>query len=748
MTVRHPRAGSPTEPRRPSAHGLGVETALRGSDSCTLVKRGSCYGSGMPDFDSPQRARGEESAARVEVAARAEAVAPAGAAPAWPLGRTPVLADPPAQRRRLSAGQVLALQRAVGNRAVTGVVLPVAQRVAIKDPAMSETLYNSETAATGQATAGKYGLSPKYAMVRNGDTGVTVTVRIKFLNQLRNTVDPTAANAPAGTPSLGTLLGSPTEIPASDTRRAWAKETAEGAVKNWNGRLALVSEQRFPRKGPIVPKYLPVTFTSVAVFGLNEHADNQVIIHPSSIVAGSPGQPIDAGNWYLSKGNYSGDDKVIAAHEYGHLIGIADEYSQSNAQLNALIHQAAPKSAPSAKAPLDRATVERMVLSSLKQPLYDQLAGAMPAIAQGIRAQRPLVKKTMATAARTGVVDAGIRDSLRSQLAAASDAKVAANVPVVVATDTTKNFRDVADSSAGVEAGFSVAALTSQLQDAYWQALLGAQGAAVAVASFGDVSIDVASSVGNTTASGGANAAPASGLAAATVGPVASPGLPAVIPAASLEGRMAALPMTWELAGSKLATGITAAAFSAKMLAILKSAAAAAAAPLPAGVAPKPKLASNEALFERARGLISNAARGASRELAADLIRETMRPALAASIASLETAITAEVNRVMNTPAAGVQALGTPDPNMVALVAAMKTTLEANQKATKGTGRNPLGASANATVADQDVTYSYQGMMGSNTSRALRPDQFQRFVDHFNAKLMHRFEKKFKPEVK
>ena len=108
----------------------------------------------------------------------------------------------------------------------------------------------------------------------------------------------------------------------------------------------------------------------------------------------------------MNKGGYTGDDKVIAAHEYGHLLGIPDEYSQSNEQLNALIHQAAPDTAPSARAALDRTTVERMVLVALRQPMYSQLASTLPAVTDALREKRKLVKTKMAAAARAGVVTA------------------------------------------------------------------------------------------------------------------------------------------------------------------------------------------------------------------------------------------------------------------------------------------------------------------------------------------------------
>ena len=100
----------------------------------------------------------------------------------------------------------------------------------------------------------------------------------------------------------------------------------------------------------------------------------------------------------------------------------------------------------------------------------------------------------------------------------------------------------------------------------------------------------------------------------------------------------------------------------------------------------------------------------------------------------------------MTTPPAGVPALGPADPNMAALVSAMKTRLDADKTATAGGGRDPLGAGK--TAPDQDVTYSYQGMMGSNITRAIRPDQFEPLVKQFNDKLSKTWERDFKVEVK
>jgi hypothetical protein len=151
--------------------------------------------------------------------------------------------------------------------------------------------------------------------------------------------------------------------------------------------------------------------------------------------------------------------------------------------------------------------------------------------------------------------------------------------------------------------------------------------------------------------------------------------------------------------------------------------------------------------------MVSNAARGASRQVAADLIDAAIAPIMTVSATDLGTKISAEVNRVMTTPPAGIPAPGPADPNMAAVVATMKETLDKDKAATKDTGRDPLGAGNKKKVADQDVTYSYQGLMGSSDTNgpdptALRADQFNPMVAHFNHDLLASGEGPFTAEVK
>jgi hypothetical protein len=648
-------------------------------------------------------------------------------------------ADPP-ESFRMTANGMLALQRKVGNRAVAAAMQSVVQRVPVKVSG-GETIYN-QSAAGGQAGAKHYGMGGQYDMTRDGDAGATVTIKIKFVRQTRNTMPPTP---PATTPKVGDLTGPQTVLPAGD--QAWATATAASAVAHWNGRLTLVGEEWNAFKAN-TKKRLPVTFKAVPTFGLNDPADQVVVVHPPGVLGGSTGNPIDAGNYYMKKDDsaYPAAADIIYAHEYGHLLGIPDEYSQNNEQMNQLLHRSAPAGkAASNMAALDKKTVERMTLAALARPMYAQLQSTMAAVANAIRGQRRAVKQKMALAARDGARSAEVRDQLKAQLGTASEAALNPKIPGVVAFETTKNFSNVEFANQGVEAGFATAALTKQIGDLYWAALNKPQGEKVSLPSFGDVKINVASSVYGTTG-GGTLQAPAAAEAQGVVGQT-GPGLPAMPPPTTLTGQLAGVPPTWGNAAGAIATGITPAAFSAKMLAALQAAAVAEAAPPPPGAAPAPKLANARSLYNKALTLVTNAAKTASQQLAADLVQSTLDPVLAASVSSLQTAIGTEVTRIMTMSPAQLAANPSPDPNMAAVVTGMKTRLDAAKTALSGTGMDPLGVSG-GTAPAQDVTYSYQGLMGSNASADLRADQFQGLADNFNKKLASIWEKKFVPEVK
>ena len=494
-----------------------------------------------------------------------------------------------------------------------------------------------------------------------------------------------------------------------------------------------------------------MTFQAVPVFGADEDAHAQVIVHPMSVEAkgSANNNPIDAGNYYMTKDKdtYPASDDVIYAHEYGHLLGMPDEYSQSNEQLNPLLHQAAPKSAPSAMASLDRATVERMTLAALKRPLSDQLDAMLPDVTKALLAARPKVRSKMAAAAKEGVKTAEVRDALEAQLTARSEGKVSKSIPKVVAFETTTNYGNKDLAKEGVAAGFNTADLRTFISDAYWKALGDPLTKTVAIKDYGDVRINVKDSVTATTATGGAQAGAATGFGATAIGSPSGPGLPAVMPSASLSGELSGIPATWATAGSALETSITPAAFASRVAALIEAAGALQTLmEMIPGSTPEPKVKRTKALYERAYATVTAASKEAAQQLAADLLSSSIKPILQASVTSLQSTVAAEVGRIMTTTPTGLAAAA-PDPNMAAVVAGMKARLDADKAATSGTKLDPL-AKSGATAPDQDVTYSYQGLMGSNKSTELRADQFQSLVDQFNKKGKSIFESTFTAETK
>jgi hypothetical protein len=103
------------------------------------------------------------------------------------------------------------------------------------------------------------------------------------------------------------------------------------------------------------------------------------------------------------------------------------------------------------------------------------------------------------------------------------------------------------------------------------------------------------------------------------------------------------------------------------------------------------------------------------------------------------------VDKVMGTPPSGIAALGS-NPAMAAMVAAMKARLDADKTASAGGGRDPIGGKKAA--PDQDVTYDYQGLMGSHGTMTIRQDQLAPLIKQFNDKCASVWERAFKAEVK
>ncbi|MFC5729927.1 MULTISPECIES: hypothetical protein [Nocardioides] len=654
------------------------------------------------------------------------------------------------------------LQRRAGNRAVANAVTalvaktgasagaPAVQRVPVELDRPRETLYNDETAGTGKATASKYGSPKKFQMDRHGDTGVTVTVRIRFVNSPRK---------PDGTP-----VGEPTAIPANDPddRRSWCQGIVTEQVKPWNGKLTLHGETRTLPFSDDPPRkiLLPVTFKAVAVFDLNADHDKTIAVHPKATRASrATGNPIDAGNYYLNKGSYSADDKVIAAHEFGHLIGVDDEYSQSNEMLNALLHQAAPKDAPSAKAPLDKATIERMALVSLRAPLLARLTAVMPAVTAAFESKRAAVRARLAAVARSGVREASVKAALEKRLAAAASAKVKPSVPGAVAFETTRNFGNLTIADSAVASGFTAARIVPKIDGAYRRSFDAAQGAPITLPALGATSINVATSVSNMTAAGGAQQANAAGAAAAAIGAPAQLvnlfGAQFTVPPTGLVAALTGLPATWGTAGSALESAMTPAAFAERMTKIVDDAAAteasrAAVAALGAIItgAPPPAAAlqTSRALYRKALEIMNAAAVGAGEQLVADLLDQVLTPVLADSVKDLQAAIGAETDKAMGTSPGAMAAAAAGSPQLTALVGHMKAQLDADKTAAAGGGKSPLG---NAKAApDQHVTYSVQSLMGSSKDTSFRADQVEPLVGQFNEKLKSILEKPFEAKVK
>jgi len=214
------------------------------------------------------------------------------------------------------------------------------------------------------------------------------------------------------------------------------------------------------------------------------------------------------------------------------------------------------------------------------------------------------------------------------------------------------------------------------------------------------------------------------------VGATSSGPIPPVRPSASLVSQIRGIPASW---------GTTATGLPARVSPGALATAIAAAMGTPGGGGAAPATTVREA-YRRALALVGAAARSAARSEIRRFVSAQVEPLLLASVTTLQGAISADVARVVSTPAGAVAASSPPDPNLRAVVTAMETRLAAQTPA----GQDPASPSASAAnpasptnnpsgaaVPGQEVTYDNRGMMSDN-SRDLRVDQFEGLVTQFN----------------
>lgn len=635
------------------------------------------------------------------------------------------------------------LQRSAGNAAVSSLLQDggeaALQRVAVTVPTRRETLFNQRSG--GKATSAVYGdaSGAKFDMSRGGTPeSVTVTVRIRFVDQARD--------------ATGADTGAVTAIPAGDERRAWATTMCASAPGLWSGKATLVGTRApKPRNtwdglrnpDPGGPVRLPVTFRAVPVFDLASPAapaDTTVNLFGSGTRAGGDQHPIDAGHYYMDKGDYPFSAEAIYAHEYGHLIGLSDEYSHSNPQMHALLHDIDPATSAARGKAMDTESVRRMVIAALTRPLFNRLHAATREISSALtRGSKPL-RQAVGGQLRAALAEPAVRAMFAATMPTTSAALVARVLPMVdAATSAARNTTDVAAAVVGTE--LAPRALGALVDARHFAALDAVHGAAD-VGGIG-MNITVEGNAGITAdgeavippsgiwraAASGAMRSRARHVADRVVGAAQQRGkLPPVRPSTTLIGAVKALPASWVT----LATAVPAGLGSGKLRSDLLTALTA------AWVA---RLGTTTRTVRRSRTLaaaVERAVHAAARATTTNALRAYLTaqldPLMTASVSGLMTAIGTEVSTLLATPAGGVAAAAPKDADLAAMAATLHARLQAQVTAAKAAqaanaGSTPVDPGAGA--PGQSVTYGTVNMMSDNTS-VFRVDQFAALAAQFN----------------
>jgi hypothetical protein len=635
-----------------------------------------------------------------------------------------------------------------------GALPRVLQRSEISHADPGETLYNTRADEDASVAPGTFGpnfyqsetATIKYAMVRSA-SGVTVTVRIMFVDQARDTnrTLPTGAS----NPNFGGHLDSPARIPAGDERIDFANRMCGLVTERWNGKVAFTSKEQpapgatEPDGGTPKPKdvRLPVTFKALPEFdpaARNTHAT--VRLYGSSVAAGTTGNPIDAGNYYMNMGDYVAADATRAqiedeqvatyAHEYGHLLGLDDEYSRSNFQAHQMLHRISPTLGGARGTALDRATVERMVLAALTSPLTARLRNLGPSITRSLSVLKKPLQKNLTDGLAAGATNPLINVVLSALLIPRTSARLRRHIGSVVNFELGRNFsaRQIARQLLG--RAFSPTVLTNWLVNSYLESLtaIHAEKTDVGGGPSGQFAIEIAGQAEGAgvwgAAGGGPMKAQAGAITDRLVGPQAGGRrVPTVAPSESLLAQIEGIPAALETASAATGSMISEGTVVRRMLEAVVT----------EGLENDTPIATMSRLYREGYNAAQNAAYSAARTELIGLMSGQIDPIMAGNVDALRTSVREEVAAVMSAPAGAVAAAAPKDPEIAAIATAMKDRL-AGQTPAGRTDENPASPTAPATepaAGSQEIRYTTTGIMSDN-STDVRPDQFERMVTAFN----------------
>ncbi len=693
-------------------------------------------------------------------------------------------ASPPtaaAQQRSGPRATERALASTIGNRAFASLVAAtpagagVVQRVPVSYADTGETLYEDPDPAAGQTQfqATAYGGGTiAYDMARD-PSGVTVTVRILFVNQARDERRTLPGGAP--NPNFGADTGAQTAVPANDPRRQFAVDRCGTIGTTWNrydlvgrriapptpgapgatgpsgapgapgaaptgptpapaaGTTPAATPAPAPAIGPPAPPAadpselkLPIRFvaqpvfdlsaagtthSTVSLFGMGTHADR------------SGAHPVDSGHWYMNTArNYAGMDlDAIYAHEYGHLIGLQDEYFRSNDQIHQSLHRMGGAARGSGQE-LDRQTVRRMVSIALRDALTPRLQASVGEISAAFVAKRAELRAQLAAAVRSTWADAGLRGGLAKQLHDEVPAGLRGELDAIVAFQTGANLSNVAVAGEAM-GGFSTDAIERAVVGGFWRRFeRGDIGVTAGDGTATSISMEVSSNVSGAASAGGTSAAAGTAVADRVVGAATASGIPPVRPSSTLLGALAAIPAQWSSPGQGLDAAYTPGVVSPSLDAAVASAVTAGAF----------RRIDRQALYRRVLSLVNSTVRASSRTAVTGFIDAAVRPQLDAQVGGLQSQIDAEVDAVMGLPAGAVASSAPRDPQVQAVAQQMHTLLQGQQNPSQRTAAADINPGSGG--AGQDVRYSMSTMMGTNVTspEGFRADMLQPVVDQFN----------------